>query len=312
MEKPSLIGDKLLAQGDAENALQKFLDALFQETPTAELFKKIGHCNKIMGENENAIEYYDKSLELEPENIEVLFNKAEALQLINNLEDAIFLYSQVIETAKETGGNIIELAERKRSEAQSVLCNRAGGLLMKEGNFEEARQEFLNAIELNPNDRRNYMNIGVIHLKQGDIDQAIEWMEKTIEIDNGYIRCYYNLGTIYLKKGWYKHAIDIFEKALQIAPDDVDAEDINTNLQNAIENLKDAESRLLEMVGAEVMNISLDEIASLATSVIGDEILSVDSVIQNDGKYRFIAYSQNAVFNINSKNNKLDIEEIER
>ncbi len=306
------IGDNLYAQGDVENALQKYLDALFQEKPTADLFKKIGHCNKILGDNQNAIEYYDKSLELDSENIEVLYNKAEALQLLNNLEDAIFLYDNVIELAGPLGGNILDLAKQKKKEANSVLFNREGGRLMKEQNFDDAKQAFLNAIELNPNDRRNYMNIGVIYLKLGDTDQAIEWMKKTIEIDEYYIRCYYNLGTIYLKKGWYKHACSIFEKALQISPDDADAQDINTNLQNATENYQEAQTSLFKMVNGQVININLNEIASLATAVIGEEILSVDSVIQANGKYQFIAYAQNLIFKITANDMDLEIVELAR
>jgi tetratricopeptide (TPR) repeat protein len=303
-------GDQLLVDGMAYEALQKYLDALVAGETTAYLYKKIGHCNKILGDNENAIDYYEKSLELDDQDFEVLYNCGEAYQLNNQLDEAIELYDSVIDLAAGTGGDIIDLAEQKKKEAQSVLLNRQGGNLMKEQNYDEAKQCFLEAIELNPLDRRNYLNIGVIYLKQGDTDQAIEWMNKTIEIDPRYIRCYYNLGTIYYKTGRYKNAIDIFEKALQISPDDADSEDIQTNLSLAQTEFETTWNELLQILEGQQVQISTDDIAVKATAVIGVEINSVDIAIQSDGKYQVIAYSSENNFKISFKDGELIINKL--
>lgn len=74
-------GNEFYLNGNFNKALDCYFKHLFKNEPSAELFMKIGHCNKMMNDNENAIEYYIKSLELEPENLESLFNCAEAYTL---------------------------------------------------------------------------------------------------------------------------------------------------------------------------------------------------------------------------------------
>jgi tetratricopeptide (TPR) repeat protein len=302
--------DQLMQNGNIDKALQNYYDALFAMEPTAELFKKIAHCNKILGDNENAIEYYQKSLDIEKDNLEVLYNCGEAFQLNNQLDEAINFYNKVIEIATKTGGKIAEMSLQKKKEAQSTLLNRKGGAFMKDQNFDEAKQCFLDAIELNPKDRRNYMNIGVIYLKQGDTDQAIEWMKKTIAIDPKYIRCYFNLGTIYYNKNWYKKAMDIFEKALLLAPEDPDCSDIRKTLLVAQNEFENSQNELLKILEGDQFQISTENIALIAASMTGEDINSVDIVVQNNGKYQIIGYSNEKKFKLASDNGKLSINEI--
>jgi tetratricopeptide (TPR) repeat protein len=298
--------DEAYKNGEIEKALNLYFDFLFANQPTAELFMKIGHCNKVMGDDENALEYYEKSLELESENYETLFNYSEALMYVGRYDDAMDSITKLIQITENTGFEINELAKSKKNQIESQKHNYQGGLLMKEQRFDEAKEEFLIAIDLYPGDKRNYANIGVIYLKHDDTDSAIIWMRKAIEVDQYYVRGYYNLGTILMKKALFKQAIDIFTKALEIEPDGRDSEDIRRNLSVAEENLNIPKTEIINILSGKLPQISNDYIVELSNSIFSENILSADFIISKNGKYKIIVYGVENKYEVTVKNDDLD------
>ncbi len=236
--------------------MNKLYDELWNGEPSAELYKNIGHCNKYLKNDENAIEYYKKSLEIAPDNLEVIFNLAETLKDLTQLQEALEYYKKISENPKFKKTYIGKISKQKQNEIQSTLISRNAAQLLKEEKFEEALQAFSQALKLNPKDRRNYLNISVVYLKQGNIVDAILWMQKTIETDPYYIRAYFNLGTIYFQMKRFKKAINIYEKAINIAPNDPECNDIKQNLELALENYHETLNEILQFANAE-KNINL-------------------------------------------------------
>ncbi|MBS1198695.1 MAG: tmtc3 [Proteobacteria bacterium] len=285
--------DKLYNQGEIESALEKYQTVLAQGKPDAGLYQKIAHCNKILGEFEEARDYYEKSLELDADNLETRFNYAESLAELGEHDEAIEAFDQVIKRAAVTGGDIGAIAEARKKKSNSVLLNRAGGALLKQGDLDGAYEIFIKAVDLDPGDRRNYLNIGVIFINRGDLSAAIEWMGKALEVDPGYIRGYYNLGTLHLKAGYFRRAIDIFNHALHIEPGHPDCDDIVTNLNNAQDQLESAEAELLSRLRGDQPNVDLDELRNLANAVFAEQIEAVDVAITQTGNTRMIAHAAN-------------------
>jgi tetratricopeptide (TPR) repeat protein len=301
-------GEELMQSGNYQEALNLFYDELFKGEPTAELYKKIAHCNKYLKDDENAVDYYKKSLEIAPDDVEVIFNLAESLKDLNELEEATEYYQNISRNPKFEASEIGKISAQKIKEIHSTLKNREGGQLLKEGNFEEALRAFAQAMELNPNDRRNYLNTSVVYLKQGNIEEAVRWMQKTIEIDPYYLRAYFNLGTIYYQTNRFKKAIAVFEKAIEISPDDPECNDIRKNLAAASAACENAANELIQYADGEIISIALDKISELAASVIDDDISSADMSIMTDGKYHFFAYGKNKTYKIISEDGNLLIE----
>ncbi len=283
--------DEFYARGEIDAALAKYYDVLVQVEPDAALYRKIAHCNKILGEFENARDYYEKSLELDADNFETLFNYAETLAESGEHEEAIEAFDRVSQLAAATGGDIGAIAESRRKKSASVLLNRAGGALLKHGDLDGAYENFIRAIELDPDDRRNYLNIGVIFINRGDLPAAIEWMQKALEVDPGYIRGYFNLGTLHLKAGHFRRAIDVFNRALHIEPGHPDCDDIVTNLYKAQDQLELAEEELLACLRGDQAKVDLGELCNLANAVFADQIEAVDVAITQTGAYRMIAHA---------------------
>lgn len=303
--KVILHADEAYRNGDFEFALNNYLDYLFDNEASAEIFLKIAHCNKMLGENENAVEYYEKSLEMESQNYEALFNYAESLMYIGRYDDGLDAISRLIDITGNTGMEIHEVAKSKKLQIESQKHNYLGGLLMNEQRYDEAKAEFLTAIALFPQDKRNYANIGVICLKKENKDAAIEWMQKAIEVDKNYVRGYYNLGTLLMQKSLFKQAIGIYTKALDIEPNGRDSEDISRNLAVAEQNILIPKTELINILTGKIPHIDNANVLEISNSVFHENILSLDFIVAENGNYRIIAYCDKNKYEICTKNNDL-------
>ena len=51
--------------------------------------------------------------------------------------------------------------------------------------LDEALQQYLRAVELQPDLAQAYFGLGVVHMQQGRIDEAIQAMERFQQLDKG-------------------------------------------------------------------------------------------------------------------------------
>jgi len=84
---------------------------------------------------------------------------------------------------------------------------------------DEARQNYLKALEINPNFFEANFYLGKLLEEQGKADEAIEYYRNAIQINPNYVKGYNHLGLAFLKQEKTQEAIDYFRKALLIAPD---------------------------------------------------------------------------------------------
>jgi len=302
-------GDTLYSEGQIEKALNLYLDCLFETEPDSELYMKIAHCNKLLLDSDNALEYYEKSLEKDSKNIESMYNLAEIYLEKYNEDEATKHFKRILELSNPES-SIAHLAQEKIDTMRSTQLNREGGELMSAGNYEEALDVFLEAIELNPKDKRNYLNIGVIFIKNGDLDKAKEWIHKAIEIAPDYIRAYFNLGTLYLKTSYYKIAQNIYKQAILIDPTSKDAADIDKNLKIAEDCLNKALNDLLGYLKGQQMLMNTSLTVELLNQVCPEEINSYDVVYSESGRIRIIAYSKKGIFECSILQDKANIQKV--
>ncbi len=89
--------------------------------------------------------------------------------------------------------------------------------------FESAVIAYSNAIELNPNNERNYYWRGNAYWKLDKQDLAIEDMEYAVRLDPYYNRAQKYLGWFYAREKRHKKSLDAYKAALYHHPDDKDA-----------------------------------------------------------------------------------------
>jgi tetratricopeptide (TPR) repeat protein len=129
---------------------------------------------------------------------------------------------------KGKGGLDDEKIAFKTKEAKKF--NNLGVTSFHNGEFELARDQFLEAVQLDPKFAESWNNLGLVYTELQDEDGAKDAFSKAIGINPDLPASYNNLGYIYYKQGNYDRAIEMYDEALERSPDNSSA---YTNLGNA-------------------------------------------------------------------------------
>lgn len=97
-----------------------------------------------------------------------------------------------------------------------VSRNNRGNVYGILGKYEEAINDYQYILDNNPNDIGANNNIGNIFLKQGEFKKALPYYKKSIKINPNYKDAYYNLGIVYIKDKNLNEAKENFRKYLEI------------------------------------------------------------------------------------------------
>jgi tetratricopeptide (TPR) repeat protein len=96
-------------------------------------------------------------------------------------------------------------------------------MLAAQGHAAEAIDQYLRALEIEPNDLNAHYNLGNALLEAGRTDQAIVQFRKALEIKPDDADTYYNLGIALMRVGRPDEAISCFQKVIEFKPDSVGA-----------------------------------------------------------------------------------------
>jgi len=134
-----------------------------------------------------------------------LWQEAYRYQMEGELDRAIECYRRSIEA-------------HPTAEAHTFL----GWALSFQGRFEEATEECLRAIEIDPEFGNPYNDIGAYLMPRDKLDESIPWLEKAKQAKRYEPRQFpfMNLGQIYLRQGRWWEALHEFEGAVRLAPGD--------------------------------------------------------------------------------------------
>jgi Tfp pilus assembly protein PilF len=91
------------------------------------------------------------------------------------------------------------------------------------GRLEDARNELVKALKLDPNNYELHNNLGIVFKKMGDYDLAIREFQTVMAIMPSDAMVHYNLGNVYLEQGRLQEAIQEYKTNLKVVPDYDDA-----------------------------------------------------------------------------------------
>ena len=72
-----------------------------------------------------------------------------------------------------------------------------GNKLAEQGRYEQAIEDYDQAIRLNPEDADAYYNRGIVYYELGQLERAIEDYDEAIRLNPEYTKAYYNRGIVY-------------------------------------------------------------------------------------------------------------------
>ena len=209
------LGFLCLEKGQVDEALEHFQKVLEINPSYAEAYNNLGNALLQKGHLGKAIGQFQKALEINPNYAEAHSNLGNALLQEGQLGDAIDHFQKALEINPNYSGCRYNL----------------GNALLRDGQLDEAIAEFQRALENNPNYVQAYSNLGNALLQKGRLDEAIERYQKALKINPKYFPGHYNLGNAFLQKGRLGEAIEQFRKALEINPSYANA---YSNLGNAL------------------------------------------------------------------------------
>ncbi|OQB53031.1 MAG: TPR repeat-containing protein YrrB [Deltaproteobacteria bacterium ADurb.Bin151] len=193
--------------GNYRQAIEDFNKAIEIKVNYADAYSNRGAAYKGLGNYGQAIEDYNKAIAIKPDEAMAYSNRGNAYKGLGNYQQAIEDYNRAIEMKPDEA-----MAYGNRGVAYKGL-----------GNYRQAIEDYNRAIEINPSYVDAYMNRGVAYGILGNYRQAIEDLNKAIEIKPDEAKAYGNRGNAYAGLGHYRQAIEDYNKAIEIKPDYEDA-----------------------------------------------------------------------------------------
>ena len=142
-----------------------------------------------------------------------LFQKAKLAESKGNYAKALSLYNQLI---KQNPHHAAALTNRAFVWERMPAKNAAE----KAKNRAFAEQDYLRALEANPNQPETYNNLGAMYMDENRNLDAIAYFSQAIDKNPSYFRALMNRGTAYSKTGQFTNAMADFNAAAMLRPND--------------------------------------------------------------------------------------------
>lgn len=155
------LGNALLGQGNLEESIQAYQQAIHLQPKFAEAYYNLGNALRKQGKLEESIKAYQQSIRLQPDHVEAHNNLGIALEEQGKLEESIKTYQQAIHLRPD----------------YAVVYGNLGTVLQKQGKLEESIKAYQQVIHLQPDDVAGYSNL----IFAQDFHLGIDLKEQQIE-----------------------------------------------------------------------------------------------------------------------------------
>jgi tetratricopeptide (TPR) repeat protein len=203
-ENYGFLGNKavtLHTLGRTDDALKCIDKALKINQKDATLWYQKGRITKDFNE---AIKYFDKALEFNPDHVEALCDKGSNLSNIGKYDEAMKIFDEVEKKCEDY-------------DTCETISMKKGITLSKIGKSKEAIKHFNKALELNPKDADAYISQGNAYRKLKQYEKEQEDYKKALELDPNLVEAMLNFSESYILTKNYVGAHEMAEKALNIA-----------------------------------------------------------------------------------------------
>ncbi|MDC0834712.1 tetratricopeptide repeat protein, partial [Geitlerinema sp. CS-897] len=156
-----------------------------------------------LGRNEEALESYDRALELKPDYYQAWGNRSSVLGNLGRYEEAL-----------ESCDRALEL----NPDVYLAWFNR-GSVLGNLGRYEEELESYDRALELKPDFYQAWYNRGAVLGNLGRNEEALESFDRALELNPDYYEAWNGRGNALYKLGRNEEALESFDRALELNPD---------------------------------------------------------------------------------------------
>ncbi|KAL4434759.1 hypothetical protein ABPG74_017179 [Tetrahymena malaccensis] len=218
-----LLADVYFISGQTENAIENYKEAIQLDPSYLQSYMELGKIYQELKEYQQAVEQFEIYLRYQPNSSEVYYE-------IGMIE---YIHLKNIQKAQICFIQSIQLNPNNYSS-----CYRQLGLIQNElGDYKQAKQNFLQAIEINKNEEDLYLILAQISYYQfRDIWQAIEYLEKYLQLFPNQEKEEKLLNEWYLKVNNTVRARETYEKQIQENPQNINAFIKIANIEYSVKN----------------------------------------------------------------------------
>lgn len=163
----------------------------------------LGQTHEASGDTESALQFYQKTLQLDANRPDVLFKTVYIYRETESHEKALDALEKII------------AIEPANAEAHYL----SGLSLLTLERHDAALAAFLETVRLAPDNVSAHYNAGKLFEQKKDTDNAIVHYEKTIELDPETAEPFFRLGAIYHEREDEDNVIRVYEPALELEPE---------------------------------------------------------------------------------------------
>jgi tetratricopeptide (TPR) repeat protein len=196
-------GTALANLGKYQQAIECFDKAIEINPNDVNIWNSKGTALANLGKYQQAIECFDKAIEINPNDVNIWNSKGTAFHYLSKYQQAIECFDKAIEINPN----------------DADAWNAKGLSLDYLKKYQQAIECFDKAIEINPNDADAWYNKGVALHYLTKHKEAIECYDKALAINPEQVCAWYAKGAAFRKIEKYKEAIECYDKALAINPE---------------------------------------------------------------------------------------------
>jgi tetratricopeptide (TPR) repeat protein len=190
-----------------KNSETLFRHAIAVTEKNALAYNNLGGALLANGQIDEAIENFQKALQVNPNYTEAHYNLGDAFLRRGQIDEAIQQFQKALQI------------DPKHAKSHADL----GIALYQLGRIEEAIEQYRAALEIDPDNTKTHNDFGLALEQAGRMDEAIAQFQKALAIDPQNAEAHFNLGNIFVQTGQFEKAIAYYKRALEINPNDAEA-----------------------------------------------------------------------------------------
>lgn len=188
------IAKNLKKDGEFAASAYEFIQASEENSIKEDCYSQTGDLFAILGNQQQAADYYKKALTINRKNATNHLKLAKAYDALGEANLANSEYNYTLSEAENNQQLMLEL--------ESIWVKKIG---------------------VNPNDAESHTNLGAVYQKLGDYPKALQEYSKAKSLNPKNLTTRFNLGTLYQNQREYSLAITAYDEVLQFNPKDTSA-----------------------------------------------------------------------------------------
>jgi predicted O-linked N-acetylglucosamine transferase (SPINDLY family) len=195
-----------------------------QNRAYAPAYSNRGIALRGLGNNQAALDSFNKALDLNAGQADVHFNCGNTLRDLGRIEEAVESYDQVLRLVP----NYAEAYQRR-------------GICLNDLNLSQAAAaSFAQAIKSNPNDAQAFNGLGIALANLSQTEKAAQNFTKAIALDPNYKAAYNNFGNAMLALNRPELALASYDKAVELGAGNADTYNNRATALNALKRPQEA------------------------------------------------------------------------